>query len=608
MSEMRISRSQQKKDKTVEQEPLNIQLDLATLNVLCKFVLSDSTYVRRYDLAQLRRFIRLIDKSMMHTYSEEVKDRLIFIRLALSAKLDQRLTNKDAIIGYISSKFPKDIDFIDPNVDMIGREDINWVNNIVSETLKYAFIYKDIPELRDLCNEFSQTTIGHRGDVVDKFENCINKMKNQFREVKVQDESNTFFSLQGDTFENQITDTYNAVRSPSRRLMTGMVGLNLLTGGFENGRVYMLIGDSGVGKSITLLNILLQLKKHNRNYKTKDPTKTPCVVMLTMENTLVETITRLFSLVNMTDRPMSKYTDLNEVMKILREQGGLVVNDDSPIDIVIKYKPNHSVSTDYLYDLYDELGDNGYEPICLIQDHVKRIRSTEIGKEFRIELGDIVNEFKVFAADKDIPVITDSHINRQGSSTIERGLNKGRADITRLIGKSDIGESIMMIENLDMAIVINKEWDAATKTLYMVFSSIKMRDNAQLSYIAQPFADSNNPIRLVEDINLPTPVFKRTLREQGDIYAQAATPANVVISPWNNFEDDIPKDIESAKQDIGVSDISKNIEALTVHDNPISKEDDPFGYAKQHGLVCPLQMDNDNEDIGLEDQLSELFG
>ena len=82
----------------------------------------------------------------------------------------------------------------------------------------------------------------------------------------------------------------------------------------------------------------------------------------------------------------------------------------------------------------------------------------------------------------------------------------------------------------------------------------------------------------------------------------------MVISPWNNFEDDIPKDIESAKQDIGVSDISKNIEALTVHDNPISKEDDPFGYAKQHGLVCPLQMDNDNEDIGLEDQLSELFG
>ena len=74
-------------------------------------------------------------------------------------------------------------------------------------------------------------------------------------------------------------------------MICGMQGLNeMVGGGFESGRVYMLLGITGIGKSISLLNLVYQLKRYNRNYKTKDPTKTPCIVLLTMENTVVETI------------------------------------------------------------------------------------------------------------------------------------------------------------------------------------------------------------------------------------------------------------------------------------------------------------------------------
>ena len=67
------------------------------------------------------------------------------------------------------------------------------------------------------------------------------------------------FSLRDGAFESAITDTYNIVTSPSRRLMTGMQGLNeMVGGGFESGRVYMFLGTSGVGKSVTLLNLLYQ--------------------------------------------------------------------------------------------------------------------------------------------------------------------------------------------------------------------------------------------------------------------------------------------------------------------------------------------------------------
>lgn len=49
-----------------------------------------------------------------------------------------------------------------------------------------------------------------------------------------------------------------------------MVGLNyLLGGGFENARVYGFFGLQGEGKSLTLLNLALQLKKYNKTIKPK---------------------------------------------------------------------------------------------------------------------------------------------------------------------------------------------------------------------------------------------------------------------------------------------------------------------------------------------------
>ena len=506
-----VSQSPNKRKK--KDEPISIQLDIDTLTTMCRFVISDSIYVKRYDLTQLRKFLEVIDTNKLARTSIEITDRLNFIRYALEAKLDVKLNGRESVLSYINQRFTKDID-IDLNTP-IGREDIDWINDFTAETLKYVFIYQDVDMLRNLCNEFTQTSIGHRGDIVSKFEDAVDLIKNQFRNVRSQDSMETAFSLQGEKFENMITDTYNKLKSPSRRLYTGMQGFNQLTNGFESGRVYMLFGTTGVGKSVTLLNLMFQIKKYNKGYVSKDPTKRPCVVMLTQENTITETIDRLFDLVSNNGIPMSHYDTAQQVIDKLRESGELVVDDGNPIDIVIKYKPNHSVSTDYLYTLYDELEDEGFEPICLIQDHVKRIRAVDSDKDLRLELGNIVNEFKVFASLKDIPVISDSHLNREAARIIDNGANKSKADITRMLGKENVGESLVMLDNLDMGIIINKDWDREGN-LYMVFSTIKARYKTERDYIAHPFVPGST-IRLVEDVGLPVPAFKETLRSSGNL-------------------------------------------------------------------------------------------
>ena len=454
-----------------------------------------------------------------------------------------------------------------------------------------------------MCTRFKTSDFNARGDIVEEFKKMNSSLTNNFRKMQVADNATDMtFSLRDGQFENAINNTWNTITNPSRRLICGMQGLNeMLGGGFESGRVYMLLGTSGVGKSLTLLNLIYQIKRFNKFYKTKDPTKTPCIVLLTMENTVIETITRLFAISVDDKSNMSNYTAQN-CIDMLRTQGELILNDSSPIDIVIKYKANRSVDTSYLYTLYDDLEDDGYEMIALVQDHVKRIRSVYANSDLRLELGDVVNELKVFAAEKDIPVLTNSHLNRDASRVIEEASRKNNQDVGKLLGKSNIGESMLMIDNLDCGIIITLDFDK-DQNRYMSFSLIKMRDKPQRMYIAQPFAQGST-IRLMEDYG-GIPQFKETLHAApemknttmkvtgtsaissalGDFDAQDYIKENNAFASKNIYNldesiDDISEDFNSSLSAFTNNMNNNNIIKLPIRINTNMKLDDSYDVKK----------------------------
>ena len=486
-----------------------INLDLNTMNILCRYVLQDARLIRMEHLVNLRKLLNIVDPTTYENDPEKVK-RINFLYKALEARLDYNLTDRELILTHINGGLQFQIDFLDYDNLILDKSNIQYCHKIVEDTLKYSFFYNDIDDLQDLIAQFKSTDISKRMLVVKATQEVLTRINNNFRKAHVEQNLNDVtFSLEDGTFELAVTDTYNMVTNPSRRLYTGMQGLNeMVGGGFESGRVYMFLGVAGVGKSLTLLNIINQLKKYNTKIRAKDPTKTPCIVLLTMENTVVETITRMFDMVVENSHGMGNY-ELGEVIYKMRTEGGLQITESSPLDIVIKYKPNRSISTDYLYTLYDDLADQGKEMVCLIQDHIKRIRSVDGQQDLRLELGDIVNEFKVFAAEKDIPVLTVSHLNRDATRILEEAARKGNQDNGRLIGKSNTGESLLMIDNLDCGITITRDYDKDGLP-YMTFHRIKMRDKGSTrEYIAQPFLPDNN-IRLVEDLG-SIPQFKESL-------------------------------------------------------------------------------------------------
>lgn len=520
--------------KSAQSKPIKLNLDLMTYDILCRYILQNNTMLKMEHLVNLRKLLSIIDYSTYENDPDKVK-RVNFLMKALEARLDNNINDRDIILTYINGGLSFPIDFLDYNRIDLSKDEILWVHNLISETLQYQFIYNSIDDIQDICTRFKTSDFANRGRIVDEFEQIIDSLKNEFRHSRINDNSiDMVFSLREGVFQSAVTDTWNLITNPSRRLITGMQGLNEMTGGgFESGRVYMLLGTSGVGKSITLLNLIYQIKRYNAHYKPKDPTKTPCIVLLTMENTVVETITRLFDLVIEGSHGMANY-GVNDVINMLRSQGELVLNDSSPIDIVIKYKANKSVDTSYLYTLCDDLDDDGYEVICLVQDHVKRIRSIYGNSDVRLELGDVVNELKVFAAYKDIPVITNSHLNRDAARILEEAARKANQDAGKLLGKSNIGESMLMIDNLDCAMIITLDFDKE-ENRYMTFNLIKMRDKTARTYIAQPF-NPGSTIRLMEDMG-GIPQFKESIHTAPEIKKSSIIKMTGASSMFNNIND-----------------------------------------------------------------------
>jgi replicative DNA helicase len=492
------------------QERIKVQFDLITYDIFCRYVLQPTSFVRMEHLVNMRNLIKIIDPSTYENDPEKLK-RIRFIYKALEARIENNINDRDLILTFVNGGLTFNVDFLDYNNIELNQNEIKYVHTIVSQTLQYQFMYRDIDVIMDICTRFKTTDFQNRGNIVQEFEGVIDALKTDLRHSKVNDSIiDMEFSLRDGEFENVITDSYNIIKNPSRRLITGMQALNeMIGGGFESGRFYMIMGTSGVGKSLTLLNIIYQMKRYNTHYKTKDPSKTPCIVLLTMENTIIETITRLFDLSIEGSLGMESYT-CDEVIHMLRSEGQLVLNETSPIDIIIKYRPNRSVNTSYLYSMCDDLEDKGYEVICLVQDHIKRIRSVYENPDLRIELGDVVNEMKAFAAEKDIPVISNTHLNRSATQVVEEGLRKKTKDIAKSLGQANTGESMLIVDNSDCIIDITLDFDHE-ENRYMSFKLSKMRGKATSNrdYFAQPFAPGST-IRLVEDVG-GIPQFKESL-------------------------------------------------------------------------------------------------
>lgn len=495
---------------------ISIKFDLNTLDMFIMYVmLENNINVTKADLIDLQS---LINNIKIDIYKNDVNlyARMIFIISVLKAKIDDRIHKKFLLLDYckenmneLSLEVLEDqiIPMINDEDSQLDESEILYIKKLIIKNLKYSYVYKYRDDVLELNTLLSDDTYNNIDDINEKFENLTTSASKDILTVQLTNNTEREFDLFNKLDKEENID--NIIKEKSKKefkLKTGYQYLNdMLGGGFNKSRVYGILGLTGGFKSGLLINLLVSMKMNN-NYTSKNGL-IPTILYITQENSAAETIERVFSCITAED--MANYKT-EEVLNRLDEYG---LNDKgSNINIKIKYIAPKSVNTNIFRTLYFKYLNQGYEIIAIIHDYIKTMKPVDNRGEVRYQMSDIVTEMKTIANELRIPIITVAQLNREAAKTIDSSGSATKADVTRMLGKANVGESWGMIEEFDWATVINKEHHDVLDKGFLVFKNIKARYlNPTVTYFAQPF-DPEREFYLMEDINDEKPLGLLTMK------------------------------------------------------------------------------------------------
>ena len=491
-------------------------LPLSTIILYANYILKTIHTSNRGVLTDLRELLTMIDPGKNFSV-EQVRERnsYFFLKQLLDARL-KGYENRDILMeAALNGLDVKNIFPLRKLEEPLGSNELAFIEQNIGNNRNSFYTQSIMSTMYTQYSDFAIANETEKFKILKDVQKQIVDVNRKIKEnVCVSSVSESLSLSNDEQFEATVAHMYNRAIDGSTKLKTGIQAINRsLNGGFENDRCYIYLGLPGEGKSSTLLNLTLQIKGNNKDIVTKDPTKRPTILFLTMENTLNETLERVFSIL-VSDDDISEFGGHKEIMQLLR-QNGLGVSNDSPIDIEFRYVPSNSVDTDYLYTIYDEMSANGQEVVCLVQDYIKRIRPRDfklMGGDMRIALGAVVDEFKEFAVAKHIPVITASQLNRDAAKIIDEGRKSSEADLVRKVGRANIGESTLITENADSAFILVPE-DGADGRKYLGMANAKKRFKTQSSQFFYLPYSKERPLELLQDIHLAEPLSKLSLNE-----------------------------------------------------------------------------------------------
>ena len=467
----------------------------------------DTSKVSKMDLSNLYKLLKMTDERS-YEFDVSMYARLELAKKILEARIEKGLYSFDDIMSYCNIENDVENNKLINNINSftnLTESEIKYITRAVTDRLQYAFIllYKEI-----ILNEFLKIDTGEftsYKEVVSEVKEQCAQLLNDIRKADAATMKKSF-SLKEGIFEELVTSAVASITDPGTALVTGVQMLNdMLSPGYMPGRLYIWLGISGSFKSLMLLMSCYWIKKYNKI----ETTKTPTVLYITTENSIDESIIRLFNM-STTCGDIRQYLP-EEIAGMMRESGGLTL-DDGDTDIVMQYYNNFEISTGDIYNIVDDLEDNNREVIAVVVDYIKRIRSISPTIDERIRLANVSNELKDLSVNLKIPVITAQQINRAGNMALDNASETGKEDLARFLGRGNIAQCWDIIENSDWCGILNIEVEKSSNIKYLTVKEIKKRYKSMtnITYFNQPFVDVDS-IQMVEDVGWSTPAGKISL-------------------------------------------------------------------------------------------------
>jgi len=485
-------------------DPLYIKMDL-NVDILNKIILmifiEDNPNINNKCLLRIKKLFDMIHRdSYKNVYQLSI--RCFVIKNLLEKLFIDRIEDRNILADSIKDgKYREDIELLfedlNDKMEELTDGDVWDVNYYISDRLQYCHLREHAEKLNNLTMDILSNNYETLKSLNDSVEAEIEALYGKIRKSKTESslESLNFGSNSEDLdfITNYVLDY---LKNPAQTIKTGSKRLNEMTcGGFEKGRVYCFIGVKKGFKSGLLLNLADAAKRYNPDILTS--VKKPLIIYLSQENDNIDTFIRLAMLYTGLNKEQLKKLTKKEVTRLMVDNGYL-----EGIELKIIYKDNNSISTMDLIPIIEDYERCGYTVVALFHDYLKRIRSSENIQDIRIRFGEIVNEFSVIAKNKKLPIITAMQINREGQKVLEELVSKKEMNIGRKLEGTHIGESSLILENVDAAYIINKEYVESIDKQFVTFKPIAVRFEITCDYFAQEF-ESSNKFKLKLDQHLP---------------------------------------------------------------------------------------------------------
>lgn len=498
-----------KKRQSLENKSVSMNFDIEMLDALIKYVRCE--WVLQPQVSNLYKLISQLNFDD-YKYNPDILDRLKLLKVVTKGLSEDRIKDDSVLKMFIRENLEDAEDILGKvnfEKNQLSQSDCEIMFKAINERLQCLYIFQVKDDIVHSLNEFDTVGFTSYYDLINVVKEKLSNLLTKLQNVSAPDELIRSFNFSGEDYMNLLSKIVTKAKKPSTILQSGIRQLNaLLSPGFQSGELYLFLGGTGRFKSGTLWNIADQLRQFNPHIKPVEDGMRKVILFVTLENTIYETIIRLFDMYNPGLKEIKEMT-VEEVAEVLRENGHFMFTSEDGIDIEMRYYSDLEISCVDLRVLIHDLANQGKKVIALILDYILKLDSIKehYGDE-KTRLSYAGRELRSLAQEFDIPVITAMQINREGNGILESSMQENKEDIGRFIGNQYVGQCWDLIQEATWVCFVNLEMQKSTGKWFLSFKRTKIRGKKDLTaadYFNHPFTNDNG-IRLEPDVNKPEPI------------------------------------------------------------------------------------------------------
>lgn len=395
------------------------------------------------------------------------------------------------------------------------QAEVTRLCHVLSDYLKFAKILKVKDSFLSTLDMIDDEDANVK-DTVDSLYKMSTEIVSAYNVANVTEVSHTFDTNDKEAMKTVVAEAKDA-RSPDRAVITGIRALNsLLSPAYLSGCLYVYQGLPGNYKSGMLLKGHVDTLKYNEHLKRATNGKTPISMYISMENTMSQTVRRLWSLLY-PSADMSMFS-VDEIADMI--ESGLT---ETGMRSVILYYGYREKSTADIANIIRSFNTDETEVVALFFDYIKRVRPARTDAAAtateKSELNAIMNEFKLIASQFNIPIVTGHQLNREAARMVDEVVRNGGYNKTdSALSRSQTGSAWEVMEVADFVAIINVENSNDSKMI--VIKAVKQRDldgqtDSNITAIRHPFLSPQSfalKDDILENVSLSIPIYQGVQR------------------------------------------------------------------------------------------------